>query len=167
MLRPAAHAWISIDVANPVPSVQSDVEFRQVWICGRWMQALDKHTMVHALDAQNYLLSNQLPHTTTTTILGHGGDTSPPVVTSNHGDDTSPHAFAVHSILDGWGCSTSAISSDDDIPGTVSRQLYRQSSTNITLHPASVFKGFSSSRRGLAADVVLITMMSKATLPAG
>ncbi|CAG9948113.1 unnamed protein product [Clonostachys rosea f. rosea IK726] len=82
LLHPPSHAWISIDPARGAVSGQSDVEFRQAWVCGRWMQALDKDTLVDAVEAQNYLVSDHAAHP-----ASH--DQSPSARVVNHDADSS------------------------------------------------------------------------------
>ncbi|CAG9962886.1 unnamed protein product [Clonostachys byssicola] len=159
LLHPPSHAWISIDPARGAVSGQSDVEFRQAWVCGRWMQALDKDTLVDAVDAQNYLVSDYGAHP-----ASH--DQSPSTRVVNHDADSS--TVFVHSILDNWDCSAQAIVSDTDILGNLSRALHRKSSANITLRPASVFKKFGLTKSHKpAADTIVITMLTRDGSTAG
>ncbi|KAK7224999.1 hypothetical protein V2G26_013002 [Clonostachys chloroleuca] len=159
LLHPPSHAWISIDPARGAVSGQSDVEFRQAWVCGRWMQALDKDTLVDAVEAQNYLVSDHGAHP-----ASH--DQSPSARVVNHDADSS--TVFVHSILDNWDCSAQAIVSDNDILGNLSRALHRKSSANITLRPASVFKKFGLTKSHKpAADTIVITMLTRDGSTAG
>ena len=152
--RPA-HAWISVDTIDSLPSLQPDVEVKQVWVRGAWMRVLEKDTLLNAAAVQDLLFpgypSCQAPPPT-------GSESIAPVL--GIAGPNPPAVAIIHSVLQNWNCSASALSSDVDIPGTLHRGWHYKSPANITLRPASTLSRFTAlSGRIVAADAIVTTLI--------
>ncbi|KAF2162353.1 hypothetical protein M409DRAFT_69238 [Zasmidium cellare ATCC 36951] len=145
--------WTS---AKPIDNASTsvDVEMRQIWVHGSYMNALDKDVLKRALAVQQSLvgdekLSNVIP-------------------ALNDKLRSSSLQWGYHSPLMYWNNSQDTIDADTDVLRTINDQRNAHSSLNVVLRPASVFAGKKFERRRLlAADALVITLMNKATDGAG
>ncbi|KAF2770962.1 hypothetical protein EJ03DRAFT_51364 [Teratosphaeria nubilosa] len=131
-----------------------DVEMRQVWIHGSYMNALDKDVLKSGLTIQQALV---------------GGEKLTQVFpTLNEKLRSSTLQWGYHSPLMYWNNSAVTIEQDEDIIRTVNDQSGMSSSLNVALRPASVFAGkIFDRKRLLAADALVLTLMNKASDNAG
>lgn len=142
------HVWTTAKSVDEQPSVQADVEMRQIWVHGSYMRALDKDVLKSALAIQQTLVGGER----LTTIFPTLGDKL----------RSSSLSWGYHSPLMYWNNSGQAIEDDSDILRTINDQAKSASSLNVGLRPASVFAGKSFDNRRLqAADALVITLMNK------
>ncbi|KAM3418344.1 hypothetical protein BST61_g4343 [Cercospora zeina] len=141
------HAWTT---AKPVDNASTivDIELRQIWVHGSYMDALNKDVLQRGLAVQQRLVGNE--------SLGdimHALD-------DKLRSSAVPWAF--HSPLMYWNNSAGLIDADDDLIGTINEQRYTSSSLNVVLRPASVFAGKQFDGTTLkAADALVITLLNK------
>ncbi|GIZ40907.1 hypothetical protein CKM354_000422700 [Cercospora kikuchii] len=141
------HVWTT---AKPVDNASTsvDIELRQIWVHGSYMDALNKDVLKRGLAVQQRLVGNE-----------NLGDIMHAL------DDklrSSAVPWAFHSPLMYWNNSADLIDADDDIIGTINEQRYTSSSLNVVLRPASVFAGKQFHRTTLkAADALVITLLNK------
>lgn len=141
------HVWTT---AKPFEGDEghTDVEMRQIWIHGSYMQALDKRVLNDALSMQEKLVGGEK----LTTIF--------PGLTEKLRSSTLTWGY--HSPLMYWNNSHSLIDEDDDIVATINDLSRASSLLDVSLRPASVFAGKKFDRRKLiAADALVITLMNK------
>lgn len=151
--NPSAHAayphqaWTT---AKPIEDGNTtiDVELRQIWIHGSYMQALDKPVLRKALKVQQSLiLDDQLT------------DAIPALSESMRSGTLD---WGYHSPLMYWNSSAQVLEADVDILKTINTQKLGYSSLNVVLRPASVLAGKKFNRNQLlAADALVITLMNK------
>lgn len=141
------HAWTT---AKPIDngSASIDIELRQIWVHGSYMDALNKDVLKRGLAVQERLLGSE-----------NLGDIM-------HSLDDKLRSSAVpwgfHSPLMYWNSSAELIDADQDILSTINDQKHSSSSLNVVLRPASVFAGKKFDRTKLrAADALVITLMNK------
>lgn len=147
------HVWTSTtEVEGERPA---DVEVRQVWVHGDYMNAIDRRVLREALYVQQAL-------------LGEGFDeAAAPAFTTQQGDEgciatKSGQKWGFHSPLMYWNCSLRAIEEDGDLVATINSGSQRQSALNVTLRPSTVFAGKSFSKSKLrAADALVITLFDQ------
>lgn len=125
-----------------------DVEMRQVWVHGSYMNALDKDVLKSALKIQQAIVG---PEKLTSVYP-----------TLNEQLRSSTISWGYHSPLMYWNNSAEIIGHDKDILCTINDQSGTSSSLNVALRPASVFAGKKFDRKKLlAADALVITLMNK------
>jgi hypothetical protein len=142
------HVWTT---AKPVDdgSVGVDVEMRQIWVHGSYMDALNKDVLKRALTVQNSLVGDE----DLTNLV--------PTLKDKLGSDSLQWAY--HSPLMYWNNSAEAIDADTDILKTINTQKYSSSTLNVQLRPASVFAGKKFDRTQLrAADALVISFLNNA-----
>ncbi len=127
----------------------ADVEMRQVWVHGSYMQALSKEVLHSALDIQQSLVG--------------GGSPSSIIPALDDKLQSSTLNWGYHSPLMYWNNSHEVIDEDDDLLRTINQKARTTSSQlNVALRPASVFAGKKFSRSNLvAADALIITLINK------
>ncbi|KAH9827105.1 Sterol-sensing domain of SREBP cleavage-activation [Teratosphaeria destructans] len=127
-----------------------DVEMRQVWVHGSYMNALDKDVLKSGLTIQQALVGDEKLTQVFPTL--------------NEKLRSSTLQWGYHSPLMYWNNSAVTIEQDEDIIRTVNDQSGTSSSLNVALRPASVFAGKKFDRkRLLAADALVLTLMNKAS----
>ncbi|GAB7361016.1 hypothetical protein MBLNU230_g1059t1 [Neophaeotheca triangularis] len=142
------HAWTTARSVEEQPTVQADVEMRQIWVHGSYMRALEKEVLQSALTIQQTLVGGEK----LTTIF--------PTLSDKLRSGSLPWGY--HSPLMYWNNSGQAIEDDVDILRTINDQAKSASSLNVGLRPASVFAGKSFDNRRLqAADALVITLVNK------
>lgn len=125
-----------------------DVELRQIWIHGSYMEALDKRVLQKALKIQQSLLIDD-------TL----GETIPALSDSLR---TGILDRGYHSPLMYWNSSAQVLEADLDVLKTINTQKSGYSSLNVALRPASVLAGKRFKRSQLlAADALVITLMNQ------
>lgn len=145
--------WTS---AKPITNASTgvDVEMRQIWVHGSYMNALDKDVLKRALAVQQSLVGDEKLSNVV------------PALSDKLRSDSLQWGY--HSPLMYWNNSADTIDADTDLLRTINDQRHAQSSLNVVLRPASVFAGKKFERRRLlAADALVITLMNKATDSAG
>jgi len=126
----------------------ADVEMRQIWIHGSYMQALDKGVLKSALGIQKTLVGGERP----TAIF--------PALSEKL--RSSALSWGYHSPLMYWNNSAETIDDDPDILQTINDRKTSFASLDVALRPASVFAGKRFDRSRLqAADALVITLMNK------
>ncbi|KAI6794111.1 hypothetical protein KC361_g5786 [Hortaea werneckii] len=126
-----------------------DVEMRQIWVHGSYMNALNKSVLNSALGIQQAIVG---PERLTSVYP-----------TLNDQLRTGAISWGYHSPLMYWNNSADTISGDEDVVRTINDQSRTSSSLNVALRPASVFAGKRFDRKKLrAADALVITLMNKA-----
>lgn len=141
------HVWTSAKPFDGDPS-HINVEMRQVWVHGSYMQALDKEVLKSALSIQETIVGGE----TLTSVF--------PALSEKLRSSTL--SWGYHSPLMYWNNSAQIIEADEDVTQTINDQSRTPSSLNVALRPASVFAGKKFDRRKLkAADALVITLMNK------
>lgn len=158
------HVWTSTTEFPGGPNTKADVEMRQVWMHGDYMKALDLRVLRQALRVQDALIADGFRSE------NRSGLDNPPAShdTENRSHNTpdnmcaqSPRgvAWAFHSPLMLWNCSSAALESDSDILATINHGMGQQTYLNFTLRPSSLFAGKSfKDGRLQAADALVITL---------
>ncbi|KAI7208927.1 hypothetical protein KC333_g8943 [Hortaea werneckii] len=142
------HVWTT---ARPFMGEERliDVEMRQIWVHGSYMNALNKSVLNSALGIQQAIVG---PERLTSVYP-----------TLNDQLRTGAISWGYHSPLMYWNNSADTISGDEDVVRTINDQSRTSSSLNVALRPASVFAGKRFDRKKLrAADALVITLMNKA-----
>lgn len=141
------HLWTQAKAVDD-SNTKVDVEMRQIWIHGSYMNALDKTSLKRALAVQE-------------SVVGYEQSSD---ITPALGDElrTGTLQWGYHSPLMYWNNSEEIIDADADILKTINEQKRSSSSLNVTLRPASLFAGKRFSRYQLeAADALVITLMNQ------
>ncbi|KFZ08945.1 hypothetical protein V502_09049 [Pseudogymnoascus sp. VKM F-4520 (FW-2644)] len=162
----SGHAWTSI---LPFPGGEGlipDISIKQLWIQGSWIKALERETLLEAVDIQEALLG---PISSWATALlrreGTSGIPGEPAKLSALESDAA--VSFIHSPLLYWN-SSAAIESTDSILAAINSPTTRKSPANITLTPASVLLGpVWSGDRLVAADALVVSLFYKAGSRAG
>jgi len=130
------HVWTGSSSFESQPNKQPDLEMRQIWFQGSYMQALNKSTLIKALEVQRSILGEVSPNT-------HLAE--------------STWGFQSPSLY--WNSSDTLLANDDDILDTINSQPQETSFLNFTLRPLSVFAGKSyASSKLIAADALVLTL---------
>lgn len=138
------HVWTGSTSLESQHDKQPDVEMRQVWIHGTYMEALNKPTLKEALLLQNALL----------------GDAS--AISRNFRDYPEGAGWGYHSPLMYWNNSLPLIEADTNILQTVNDHAQEMSFLNFTIRPLSVFAGKSYRNSKLvSADALVITLINR------
>ena len=138
------HVWTGASSFESQNDKQPDVEMRQIWIHGSYMEALNKTTLKEALLLQNAILAGEAS-------LGQSS-----------GDYLLNEDWGFHSPLMYWNNSLPLIDADSDILNTVNTHLKETSFLNFTLRSMSVFAGRTFERSNLvAADALIITLINR------
>lgn len=125
-----------------------DVELRQIWIHGSYMEALEKPVLQRALKVQQSLIAE-----------GQLSDTIPAWSDSLRSGTLE---WGFHSPLMYWNSSAQVLEADVDVLKTMNTKKLGYSSLNVALRPASVLAGKRFSRNELAAaDALVITLINK------
>jgi len=138
------HVWKGSSSFESQPNKQPDLEMRQIWLHSGYMQALNKSTLVKALEVQKSIM----------------GDSS----SSKHLDaqDSFDSNWGVHSPLLYWNNSETMLANDEDVLSTINGQSRETSFLNFTLRPMSVFAGKSfASSKLVAADALVLTLYNR------
>lgn len=139
------HVWTSAEPFDGAAGSQADIELRQIWIHGGYMQALQSDVLADAL-----MLQNELLNADSSELLGQAGKI--PV---------GELAWGFHSPLMYWNNSLESVLADPDILDTINQQAYRVSPFHFTLRPPSVFAGKLFAKSSLlAADALVLTLFS-------
>ncbi|OQO05064.1 hypothetical protein B0A48_08084 [Cryoendolithus antarcticus] len=140
--------WTTAKPVGVDQGFRADVEMRQVWVHGSYMQALQHDVLKSALVIQQTLV---------------GGETLP--FSQPAPNDKVAHSelsWGYHSPLFYWNNSAETIECDSDVVRTVNEQSKKTSSLNVALRPASVLAGKAFHHRKLiAADALVLTLMNK------
>jgi hypothetical protein len=153
------HVWTSARLYDGNPKTRPDVEIRQVWVHGSYMQALTTDVLRETLSIQDTLVtshSNQKnsPHAQLPAEIAANDESD--ACDSRMSEDVF---WGFHSPLMFWNCSSLAVTTDTDILHTINSQGHRRSYLNLTLRPTSVFAGKSFAKdRVVAADALVITL---------
>jgi len=150
------HVWTSTTEVEG--DRRADVEVRQVWVHGDYMNAIDRRVLREALHVQNVLVGS-----------GFGEDDTDSKVEqsatySNHGcTATRPgQKWGFHSPLMHWNCSMDALEADNDPLSTINSHSDVQSALNLTLRPSTVFAGKAFAKTKLqSADALVITLFDQ------
>ncbi|KAF1951484.1 hypothetical protein CC80DRAFT_207932 [Byssothecium circinans] len=149
------HVWTSTtQVEGERPA---DVEVRQVWVQGDYMNAIDRRVLREALHVQRALIgdgfgSSVNPRSEPET-LGRGNRSSECLATK-HGE-----RWGFHSPLMYWDCSLDALENDRNLLSTINSCSTVQSALNLTLRPSTVFAGKVFAKTKLrSADALVITL---------
>ncbi|OBT64321.1 hypothetical protein VE03_06808 [Pseudogymnoascus sp. 23342-1-I1] len=142
------------------------ISIKQLWIQGSSLKALERETLLEAVDIQEALLG---PISSwATTLLRHEDASGIPREPAKLSELESDEAVSfIHSPLLYWNCSA-AIESTDSILAAINSPTTRKSPANITLTPASVLlKPVWSGDRLVAADALVVSLFYKAGSRAG
>ncbi|KJX95407.1 sterol regulatory element-binding protein cleavage-activating protein [Zymoseptoria brevis] len=124
-----------------------DVEMRQIWIHGSFMNALDKSVLKQALRIQQSLV---------------GDEPSSSFADASH-VEARPDVLdrGYHSPLMYWNDSESIIDADANVLKTINEQKYALTSLGVSLRPATVLAGKKFDKDVvIAADALVITLMN-------
>ncbi|ORX95402.1 hypothetical protein BCR34DRAFT_498499 [Clohesyomyces aquaticus] len=137
----------------------ADVEIRQVWVHGHYMNAIDTEVLHRALYVQDALVGSG---------FGEGAGTAlsdPSWYTSGRNECTSAsaHTWGYHSPLMYWNCSSSVLDQDLNILATINSRAKERSALNITMRPSTLFAGKAFHHKKLqAADALVISLFDRA-----
>ncbi|KAF2447707.1 hypothetical protein P171DRAFT_408096 [Karstenula rhodostoma CBS 690.94] len=158
------HVWTSTTEVDGERA--ADVEARQVWVHGDYMNAIDRRVLRAALDVQEALIGDGFDD-----VLG----TPPPnsqlarprseqrCLASKPGQ-----RWGFHSPLMYWNCSHKLLDEDRDLLATINSHVRLQSALNITLRPSTVFAGKAFAKTKLrSADAIVITLFDQTTTGLG
>ncbi|KAF2108543.1 sterol-sensing domain of SREBP cleavage-activation-domain-containing protein [Lophiotrema nucula] len=152
------HVWTSTtEVDHDRPA---DVEVRQVWVHGDYMNAIDRRVLRKALYVQDALIgdgfeveSAAAPGVTHMFTADHNG--CPTMLQDSF-------QWGVHSPLMYWNCSLGALEADPSPLTTINSRAGQRSHLNLTLRPSTVFAGKSFINKKLhAADALVITLFDQ------
>ena len=151
------HVWTSTTEVDG--ERQADIEARQVWVEGDYMNAIDKRVLREALNVQQALIGDGFDQATrpgTNSDLGR----------VRHGEGciaTWPdQRWGFHSPLMYWNCSQKTLDEDPNPLATINSLVGLQSELNLTLRPSTVFAGKSFAKKKLrSADAVVITLFDQ------
>lgn len=152
------HVWTSTTEVEG--DRHADVEVRQVWVHGDYMNAIDRRVLRQALYVQN-------------SLIGNGFDEK--IVGATIGDSTVPENedsgcfmpkrglnWGYHSPLMYWNCSQRGIEEDPGLLATINSRTSQHSVLNLTLRPSTVFAGKTFSNKKIrAADALVITLFDQ------
>ncbi|GAB7348569.1 hypothetical protein MBLNU459_g6959t1 [Dothideomycetes sp. NU459] len=137
------HVWTSHKPFENSVDRAYDLEIRQIWIHGSYMQALKKQVLENAMKLQNSILAGAIE------LTG---------VTSSQ----TELEWGFHSPLMYWNNSLELLHDDSDVLRTVNEQVCQPSFLNATLRPQSVFAGKTFSGSVLtAADALVISLFNR------
>lgn len=138
------HVWASHKPFESPDSTAYDLEMRQIWIHGSYMQALDKPVLDSALKLQNAILAEATE------------------ISREAKNQYMDLDWGFHTPLMYWNNSLQLLESDSDIISTVNEQACQPSFLNFTLRPLSVFAGkaFSGSKL-TASDALVISLFNR------
>ncbi|KAF2735237.1 hypothetical protein EJ04DRAFT_492079 [Polyplosphaeria fusca] len=138
------HVWTwttEIDDDRP-----ADVDVRQVWVHGDYMNAIDRRVLREALTVQDALIGRGFD-------IGSVGDSSTP---------GTKFTWGLHSPLMYWNSSWEAIQDDPTPLATINAESGKRSKLNLTLRPSTVFAGKSFVNKKIrAADALVITLFDQ------
>lgn len=151
------HVWTSTTEVDGERT--ADVEVRQVWVHGDYMNAIDRRVLREALHVQNILIGDGFDD-----VLGEASDNH---LASAKDEQrciaTKPgQNWGVHSPLLYWNCSHNLLEQDRDLLATINSRVDLRSALNITLRPSTVFAGKAFTKTKLrAADAIVITLFDQ------
>jgi hypothetical protein len=150
------HVWTSTtEVQGDRPA---DVEVRQVWVHGDYMNAIDRRVLREALHVQDALISNG--------FVDNGTDLASEQLDKHNSNGcaaTRPgQQWGFHSPLMYWNCSVDALEADNNLLSTINSHSNTQSALNLTLRPSTVFAGKAFAKTKLrSADALVITLFDQ------
>jgi hypothetical protein len=155
------HVWTSTTEVDGERA--ADVEARQVWVHGDYMNAIDRRVLREALDVQEALIGDGFDDVLGTTPNSQLARAQ----SEEHCLATTPgQRWGVHSPLIYWNCSHKLLEEDRDLLATINSHVRLQSALNITLRPSTVFAGKAFAKTKLrSADAIVITLFDQT--PAG
>ena len=150
------HVWTSTTEVED--DRRADVEVRQVWVHGDYMNAIDRRVLREALHVQETLIGSGFEENGT-----HLGEQEPDTPISNGCTATRPgQAWGFHSPLMYWKCSMDALEADNDLLSTINTHSNDQSALNLTLRPSTVFAGKAFAKTKLrSADALVVTLFDQ------
>jgi hypothetical protein len=151
------HVWTSTTEVEG--DRRPDVEVRQVWIHGDYMNAIDRRVLREALHVQDALIGSGFGDGS-----GHSDAQHLAPAPSERCAAASPgQKWGFHSPLMYWNCSFDALDTDTDPLSTINSHSDSHSALNITLRPSTVFAGKAFEKAKLrSADALVITLLDQA-----
>lgn len=151
------HVWTSTTEVDGERA--ADVEARQVWVHGDYMNAIDRRVLREALDVQDALIGDGFDD-----VLGTPLDApSARARSEERCVATKPgQRWGFHSPLIYWNCSRRLLDEDPDLLATINSRAQLQSALNFTLRPSTVFAGKAFAKTKLrSADAIVITLFDQ------
>ncbi|KAL1599704.1 hypothetical protein SLS60_007507 [Paraconiothyrium brasiliense] len=151
------HVWTSTTEVDGERA--ADIEARQVWVHGDYMNAIDRRVLREALHVQEALIGDGFDD-----VLGMTPDSQLGTTRSKeHCRATKPgQKWGFHSPLMYWNCSSRLLEEDHDLLATINSHVGLQSELNITLRPSTVFAGKAFAKTKLrSADALVITLFDQ------
>ncbi|KAJ4296646.1 hypothetical protein N0V90_006694 [Kalmusia sp. IMI 367209] len=151
------HVWTSTTEVHGERA--ANVEVRQVWVHGDYMNAIDRRILREALYVQETLIGDGFDD-----VLGTAPDR--PLANMRNEERciaTRPgEHWGFHSPLMFWNCSHKALDEDRDLLATINARSGLRSALNLTLRPSTVFAGKAFTRAKLrSADAIVITLFDQ------
>ncbi|GAM86160.1 hypothetical protein ANO11243_041710 [Dothideomycetidae sp. 11243] len=135
------HVWTGSASFESRTEKQPDLEMRQIWLRGGYMQALNRSVLSEAFKLQHELLRDHL--------------------TIGSSASTHPNDWAIHSPTLFWSHSVDTFISDTDPLQTINDFKNDAAFSHLNLRPMSVFAGKSfRNTRLIAADALVLTLLS-------
>ncbi|KAF2463148.1 uncharacterized protein BDR25DRAFT_246320 [Lindgomyces ingoldianus] len=152
------HVWTS--TAEVQGDRIADVEVRQVWVHGHYMNAIDVQVLRQALYVQNSLIRDGFGVEAGTAIASFNSHASG---RNGCAMDSAPRfTWGFHTPLMYWNCSSDALEQDSDLLATINSRTTDQSTLNLTLRPSTVFAGKAFVNKKLqAADALVISLFDQ------
>jgi hypothetical protein len=168
------NVWTDVHPMRGRADIDPDVVVHSAWIYGTYMKALDRDTLLAALDLQDMLLGPTAYFNPRQTQ-----DYLPPFDASGNLDrrhrdslhlanGLTDKSWFFHSPLQYWNGSADAIASDPNLIATVNAGRTQLTSVNTTLRHSLVFSGERfEDHRIVAADSLVITLVQRPNSPIG
>ncbi|KAL2260456.1 hypothetical protein VTK26DRAFT_5525 [Humicola hyalothermophila] len=167
--------WTDARPLSERAGVEPDVIMRPVWIHGSYMKALERDTLLGALEIQDELLgptvdfdprqrapSSELPDPDDVDLDCRQRDAFHIV------NGVTSRSWFFNSPLQYWSGSADAIAADPDLISTVNEKKAQLTTLNTTLRHPIVFSGKRyKERRLIAADALVITLLHLPDSPVG
>lgn len=169
------HVWTDAQPLGEGEGVEPDVIMRSIWVHGSYMKALERDTLLGALELQDELLGP-------TTDFNPRQPAHAPAQPDPTGADLdrqqrdsfhiinglTNQSWFFHSPLQYWSGSAENIAADQDIVSTVNERKTQSTSVNVTLRHSIVFSGKRfEERRLVAADALVVTLIHLRDSPVG
>ncbi|KAF2691340.1 hypothetical protein K458DRAFT_382904 [Lentithecium fluviatile CBS 122367] len=150
------HVWTSMtEVEGDRPA---DVEVRQVWVHGDYMNAIDRRVLREAMRVQDALIADGFDDDGTAL----GGQHSATRIGKECVATSAGQKWGFHSPLMYWNCSLDALEEDQHLLSTINSHSEVQSALNLTLRPSTVFAGKAFAKTKLrSADALVITLFDQ------